>query len=131
MDFTLDTVKERLEQLGYTATTEDEGLINYIISKTIVETKKKLNVLEIDVDINYALIDMVCGEFLQTKKGLNPESFFIDFTSTIKSITEGDTKIDFAIGSGDLTNEQRLDILINTLLNAGNSIFNKFRCLSW
>lgn len=129
MDFTLDTVKERLTQLGYTVLTEDEGLLNYIISKTTVETKKKLNVLEIDIDVNYALIDMVCGEFLQTKKGLNPETFFIDFSQTIKSITEGDTKIEFS--SADLTNEQRLNILINTLSSAGNEIFNHYRCLSW
>lgn len=128
---TLEEVKNRLSQFGYEVTVNDELILNFIMSKVVAEVKRDCNISLIPSDIDPIVIDMICGEFLFEKKSLSPTNFFIDFSSTVKSISEGDTSYTFAIGSGDLTNEQRLDKLIEYLRHGRNDVFNSLRCLSW
>ena len=128
---TLNEVKKRLGQFGYEVTTNDEIILNFIMPKVEAEVKRDCNISLIPSDIDPIIIDMVRGEFLFEKKNLSPNDFFIDFSSESKSVTEGDTKVDFAIGQGDLTNEARIDKLIDHLRNGNKDIFNSLRCLSW
>jgi hypothetical protein len=128
---TIEEVKDRLSQFGYEVVESDNLILNFIMSKVVAEIKRDCNILLIPSDIEPIVIDMICGEFLFEKKSLSPTNFFIDLSAAVKSITEGDTKVDFAIGSGDLTNEARLDKLIDCLRYGNKHIFNSVRCLSW
>lgn len=128
---TLDEVKNRLGQFGYEVTTNDEIILNFIMPKVEAEVKRDCNISLIPSDLDNIVIDMIVGEFLLNKKSISPASFIIDLSSAIKQVEEGDTTITFAIGSGDLTPEKRLDNLIEFLINGKREILNTLRCLSW
>lgn len=128
---TLEDVKARLTQFGYTTDSTDETIINFIMTKIINEVKRDCNISLIPSDLDNIVIDMIVGEFLLNKKSISPANFIIDLSSAIKQVEEGDTTITFAIGSGDLTPEKRLDNLIEFLINGKREIFNNVRCLSW
>lgn len=75
---------------------------------------------------------MAAGEFLQAKKTFFPDDLsMIDLSNAVKQIQSGDTNTVFAIGSGNLTQEQRLDIFINHLLSYGKDELKSFRRLRW
>lgn len=128
---TLEDVKARLSQFGYTTDSTDENILNFIIAKVTNEVKRDCNISLIPSDLDNVIIDMIVGEFLLNKKSISPASFIIDLSSAIKQVEEGDTTITFAIGSGDLTPEKRLDNLIEFLINGKREILNTVRCLSW
>ena len=65
---------------------------------------------------------------MQSKKNSGGD-IGIDVDSAISSITEGDMKVDFAFGKGQLTKEQRLEHLIHHLID--DIELNKFRRVSW
>ena len=54
-----------------------------------------------------------------------------DLDAAVKSIQEGDTNITYAIGDGNLTPEQRLDNLIEHLMNGRTREFIRYRRLIW
>jgi len=128
---TLEDVKARLGQFGYTTDSADENILNFIMSKVSNEVMRDCNISLIPSELENIVIDMIVGEFLLNKKSISPASFIIDLSSAIKQVEEGDTTITFAIGSGDLTPEKRLDNLIEFLINGKRSILNNYRCLSW
>lgn len=59
---------------------------------------------------------MAVGEYLNAKKAMGQLTGF-DLDAAIKQIQEGDTNTVFALGEGSLTPEQRLNVLIDYLIN--------------
>jgi hypothetical protein len=75
---------------------------------------------------------MACGYFLYEKKAIDADSLKgFNLDTAIKSIQEGDTNITFAINEGSTTNEQKLDALINYLINYGEKHLVSYRCMTW
>ena len=70
------------------------------------------------------------GQYLSLKKNLGQLEGF-DLEAAVKQIQEGDTNTVFAIGEGNTTPEQRLDTLINYLMNGRTREFIKYRRLVW
>ncbi|MCM0744898.1 hypothetical protein NB459_06100 [Clostridioides difficile] len=128
----IDDIERRLQGFGYVLKDGDKWLIDFVREKIENIIKLDCNISEIPKELHNIEVDMIVGEFLFTKKNmgqLDIES--LNFEAVEKSISEGDTKVDFAIGSGSQTPEQRFDILINYLITHDNGKILAFRCLRW
>lgn len=125
----IDDIEKRLEGFGCTLNDGDKWLIDFVREKIENSIKLDCNINEIPKELYNIEIDMIVGEFLFTKKNmgqLDIES--INFEAVEKSISEGDTKVDFAISQ---TPEQRFDSLIAYLTTYGKNKILTFRCLRW
>ncbi|EQF23473.1 hypothetical protein QEW_3499 [Clostridioides difficile CD160] len=131
-DNVIDSIEKRLEGFGYVLKDGDKWLIDFVKEKIENIIKLDCNINEIPKELKNIEIDIIVGEFLFTKKNmgqLDIES--LNFEVVEKSISEGDTKVDFAIGSGSQTPEQRFDSLMAYLTTYGKDKILTFRCLRW
>lgn len=128
----LEKVIERLTSFGYEAQGEDGAMLSFCISKVEAAIKNDCNVPKIPKGLIYIAVDMVVGEFLTAKKTFDPNSIAgLDLSAAVKQIQAGDTNTVFATGEASLTDEQRLDSLINYLLNYGRDQLSCYRRLRW
>ncbi|HBH0321684.1 hypothetical protein C4226_19465 [Clostridioides difficile] len=129
VDNMVDNIEKRLQGFGYTLKDGDKWLIDFVREKIENIIKLDCNINEIPKELYNIEIDMIVGEFLFAKKNmgqLDIES--LNFEAVEKSISEGDTKVDFAISQ---TPEQRFDSLIAYLMTYGKNKILTFRCLRW
>ena len=133
----LEDVTARLASFGYIVTDADAWVLDFIIKKVENHIKNDCGVYDsgtltivIPAGLHNIAVDMVVGEFLLSKKSTGQLTGF-DLSAAVKQIQEGDTNITYAIGSGDSTPEQRLDILISYLMNHGKGEFASYRCFKW
>lgn len=127
---TVEQVTERLGTLGYKVVEGDEVSIEYLIDKIINAIKLDTNYVEFPVELLQMAIDMVCGEFLQTKYAIGQLTDF-DFSGSIKKITEGDTTVEYAYGSGSKTPEERFNAFLKVLRTPDKSQIAAVRRLRW
>ncbi|HFL3155515.1 TPA: hypothetical protein ACG3KV_003857 [Clostridioides difficile] len=125
----IDDIERRLQGFGYVLKDGDKWLIDFVREKIENIIKLDCNIKTMPIELKEIEVDMIVGEFLFTKKNmgqLDIES--INFEAVEKSISEGDTKVDFAISQ---TPEQRFDSLIAYLMTYGKNKILTFRCLRW
>jgi len=128
----LERIKERLQSMGYAVKDSDDITINFAMQKVENTIKNDCNISAIPEGLMNIAIDMVVGEFLMSKKTFAPNDLLnLNLDSAIKQIQEGDTNISFAVGEGSKTDEQRLDSLIDYLLNYGRDEFITYRRFRW
>lgn len=128
----IDKVKERLISFGYTMQNGDEIGLSFAISKVESTIKNDCNISEIPDGLERIAIDMSVGEFLLAKKTFAVNDIAgLDLDTVVKQIQTGDTNVTFAIGDGNHTPEQRLDVLINYLLTYGREQFSAYRRIRW
>ena len=102
------------EALTKAFTPVDEMILSFDTDKCIREMEMKLN-SHIPESFEYALVDMIVGEFLMNQKSLGMlEMNEIDYSMVVKSVQEGDTTVTFADGTSD---SQKLDTLISFLMH--------------
>lgn len=120
-------IYERLISLGYAIehevgeggtiyrpTPTDLMLITFISDKVTNNIKSECNIDVIPTEIESLVIDNIVGEFLLNKKSLGTLVIDdIDLSDAVKSITEGDTTIQFAEGSSQ---SEQLDTFISYLI---------------
>lgn len=120
-------IYERLISLGYAIehevgeggtiyrpTPTDLMLITFISDKVTNNIKSECNIDVIPTEIENLVIDNIVGEFLLNKKSLGTLVIDdIDLSDAVKSITEGDTTIQFAEGSSQ---SEQLDTFISYLI---------------
>lgn len=133
----LEDVTARLASFGYVVTEADAWVLGFIIQKVENHIKNDCGVYDsvtltivIPAGLHEIAVDMVVGEFLLSKKSTGQLTGF-DLSAAVKQIQEGDTSITYAIGSGDSTPEQRLDMLISYLMNHGKGELASYRCFKW
>ncbi|MCM1545139.1 MAG: hypothetical protein NC110_07570 [Ruminococcus sp.] len=129
----IEKVKNRLLSFGYNIIGSDYDVIRFALEKVEAIIKNDCNISEIPHGLEKIAIDMAVGEFLRMKKTFAPcDLDCLDLTSSaVKQIQLGDTNTVFATGEGSLTDEQRLDNLINHLLTNGREQFSCFRRIRW
>ena len=130
---TVEDIKKRLESFGYSAVPENEAALSFALKTASDICKNDCNVPEIPEGLETIVIDMTVGEFLLALKTFNPSSLSnigLSFESAVKELSEGDTKISFAT-EGNLSDEQKLDYLIGSLINGRRSEFACYRRLRW
>ena len=124
----MDTkIYERLISLGYAIENEvgeggdiiyhptptDLTLITVLKDKVVNAIKSDCNIDEIPTEIESLVIDNIIGEFLFNKKTMGTLVIDDMDLNAVKSISEGDTTIQFAEGSSQ---SEMLDMLIKHLL---------------
>lgn len=137
----MEKIYERLISLGYAIendvgeggeiiyrpTPTDLMLITFISDKVTGNIKSECNIDEIPTEIESTVVDNIVGEFLMNKKALGTLVIDdIDFSDAVKSITEGDTTIQFAEGSSQ---SEKLDMLIAYLMKPID--FGRYRRIRW
>ena len=126
------TAKERLIALGYDFKNSDKSLLSFAVQKAENTVKNECSLSEVPEGLLNVAVDMAAGEFLLSKKTFAPEDISeLDLDAAVKSLQVGDTSTSFAIGEGSQTAEQRLDCLIDRLLNAGREQFSCYRRIRW
>lgn len=124
---TLEKIKDRLAQLGYTATEADDGILGYIQVTVQQSVILSLNIATITEDIENIVIDKICGEFLLTKKSTG-QSITINVGQAIKAIQEGDTNVQFDTA---MSGEAQLDMLLKWLISGRDSVLLHCRRMRW
>lgn len=127
---TIEDVRKRLEDLGYTVTTDDESTIIYLIGAITNKIKLNTNYVEFPEELFHMAIDMICGEFLQTKYATGQLTDF-DFSGAVKRISEGDTTVEYAYGSGSKTPEERFVAYLKALRQVDRDMLAAVRRLRW
>lgn len=127
----LDDVVALLDAVGVTGAADDP-LLPYMINSVTERVKNETNQLEIPEGLHWLAVELVVGEYLAFKKNAGQLDIDgLDLEAAVKQIQEGDTNTVFAIGEGNTTPEQRLDTLINYLMNGRTREFIKYRRLVW
>lgn len=124
-----DKVISLLKALGVTVPDTDP-LIDFIINSVTERIKNETNQAAIPEGLGFMAVEMVVGQYLKWKKDCGQLEGF-DLDAAVKSIQEGDTNITFAIGEGSATPEQRLNNLIEYLINGRTREFIRHRRLVW
>ena len=130
---TVEDIKKRLESFGYSAAPENEAALAFALKKASDICKNDCNVSEVPEGLETIVVDMAVGEFLLALKTFNPSSLSsigLSFESAVKELSEGDTRISFAT-EGNSSDEQKLDKLINVLINGRKAEFASYRKLRW
>lgn len=130
IEVTVRNIKDRLNQLGYVAVLEDDEHIQYEMYKTINYVKNYCNIDEIPSILNYRIIDRICADFLYYKKNSGSLEGF-NYDAVIKSIKEGDTQIQYAVGQGEDTPENRFDTFVKQLERGFDKWITPHRRLRW
>ena len=120
-------IKARLTMLGYDPT--DDDLLTYIATSTENQMLGTCNLSSVPADLMKVAIDLVCAEYLRTLKN-SGQSTAVNIDPAVRAISEGDTKVDFTVGSGSKTPEQRFDELV-AMLESGKERLVEVRRLKW
>lgn len=118
-----------LDAFGVTGAADDP-LLDFVIATITERIKNETNQPAIPEGLNRLAVEMVVGQYLSLKKGSGKLADF-DLEAAVKQIQEGDTNTVFAIGEGNTTPEQRLDTLINYLMNGRTREFIRYRRVVW
>ena len=128
----IDDVDLRLQSLGYVIQDTDDWTVAFSIHKTVNAIKNECNVHAVPEGLTQVAVDMTCGDFLLTKKNSGQLlGFVLDLNSAaLKQIQEGDTNVVFDVSSTS-SHEQRLDSLIQYLLDYGKPQLVTYRRMKW
>lgn len=124
-----DQVISMLTALGVTGAATDP-LLDILLQNVQQRILNKTNQSVIPEGLESVAIYMAVGEYLNMKKTVGQLTGF-DLDAAIKQIQEGDTNTVFAIGEGSLTPEQRLNGLIDYLINGRSDELYRYRKLVW
>ncbi len=109
----------------------DDPLLDIVLNNVQWRIKNLSNLSEIPEGLESLAVSMAVGEYLNMKKCSGQlERFDLD-AAAVKSIQEGDTNITFALGEGSSTPEQRLNSLIDYLINGRIGEIYRYRRLVW
>ena len=124
-----DQVISMLTALGVTGAATDP-LLDILLQNVQQRILNKTNQSVIPEGLESVAVYMAVGEYLNMKKVSGQLDGF-DLEAAIKQIQEGDTNTVFAIGEGSLTPEQRLNGLIDYLINGRSDELYRYRKLVW
>lgn len=108
----------------------DDPLLDIALNNVQWRIKNLSNLSEISEGLESLVVSMAVGEYLNTKECSGQLEGF-DLDAAVKSIQEGDTNITFALGEGCSTPEQRLNSLIDYLINGRIGEIYRYRRLVW
>ena len=125
-----ESVIDRLEQFGYTASEADYPQLDFELNEVLNYVHNYCNILTIPEILEYRIIDRVCSQFLFNKKNSGTLEGF-DYEIPIKQIKEGDTTLQYAVGQGEDTAENRFDALVKQLERGFDKWLTPHRRLRW
>lgn len=123
----LEKIKLRLKSLGYEVVEGDEFALTFIMSKVEQHIKHYCNIEFIPECLEYVFIDMVAGEFLQTKKSTG-QLTSLQIEPIVKKIQDGDTTVEFS-ATADM--DAMFNQLTDKLIHGYESDLLRHRKLVW
>ena len=93
----LSTAKERLAAFGYKVTDDDNSALEYNIRRAEAYLIAQTNQKQVPDGLDYVWVDMAVGMFLADKKVTGALGDTYTFDAPVKSVSEGDTSVTFAI----------------------------------
>lgn len=127
---TREQIIDRLNQLGYEAQDVDINRIDFELHKTLNYVINNFTRNEVPEILDPRIIDKVCGDFLFYKKNSGSLEGF-NYDLVIKQIKEGDTTIQYAVGQGEDTPENRFDSFVKSLDRGFDKWCTPHRRLVW
>lgn len=124
-----EDVVAMLTALGVTGADSDP-LLDLVISNVQQRVLNLTNQSTIPEGAKGVAVYMAVGEYLNMKKAMGQLQGF-DLEAAVKQIQEGDTNTVFAFGDGSMTPEQRLNGLIDHMINGRTRELYRFRKLVW
>ena len=121
------TIKERLLQLGYTATENDDAAIEFAIRKVAEHIYNQCAITSIPEGLEPFAIDAVCGEFLGILRNIGKLDDAYNIEQGVSSIKVGDTSVNLDGKSRD----ELLDYLLSSLTNGLEGEMLCFRRIRW
>lgn len=126
----LAAVTARLSALGYSVTEADNLALDYAAKKAEATLKAATNQPEVPEGLFYVWTDMAAGLFLTDKKSTSALAGVYDFSAPVKSVSEGDTSVSFAIAdTGSF--EDQFDAMLAKLMHPDEDLIVAFRRLAW
>lgn len=126
MDIEFQKVKDRLEQLGYTADQTDEVALIFVIEQVEAHIKNNCNITNITDRLKIHAIDNICGEYLSQLNSIGKLTDF-NIEQALTNIKIGDTTVEY----GGKSNTDLFDILINRLINRLEVEMPCYRQIKW
>ena len=126
----VEDVYARLDSLGYSVVPEDARTIEYLIDRIVNKIALNTNYATFPEQLLQMAIDMICGEFLYGKYAIGQLNGY-DFKVAVKRISEGDTTVEYAYGSGSKTPEERFVAYIDKLRKPDKDMLAAVRSLRW
>lgn len=125
---TVDEIEDRLKYLSFNPTGDDLTQIEmFILPKVLQHIENFIN-QDVPEELNYVVIDMVCGEFLSVKKAFNQLGESFSFEATITEAKMGDTSFKFNSGEGA---EASFDLALDKMINGHMDDLLRFRKMVW
>ena len=126
-----NTILEQLKTYGYTTPegADDTALITFIIAEVKQYIKHYCNVCEVPECLEYVIIDMACGKFLQLKKNTG-QLTQIQLGGVLKAVRDGDTQVEYNV-SYQVEPEAQFITFIDKLINGHESELIRHRRLCW
>ncbi len=119
-----------LAALGVAGAAENP-LLDLVINQVQWRIKNLTNLQEVPEGLVGLAVQMAAGEFLSMLKGSGQLEGFELEEAAIKQIQEGDTNTVFSVGDGSYTPEQRLNSLIDFLINGRVGEIYRYRKMVW
>lgn len=131
----IQDVRERLCQLGLHVGAEEEQGLTFAVRQAENFLCADLNRAAVPDALYEVAVDMACAAYLRSRAvdldsgGSGIPGLSLD--AAIRRIQEGDTTVEYAIGQGSKTDEEKLDALIAYLWGHGMGLLSRFRRVSF
>lgn len=123
----IDTIKQRLASLGYECVDSDDFALQFVINKVEQNIKHFCNISEVPVCLEAVQVDMVCGEFLLSKKTMG-QLTSVQIEPIVKRLTEGDTTVEY---TATTDREATFNAYLDKMIHGHQSDLLAHRKLRW
>ena len=124
-----ESVLQRLVSFGYELKEDDSWGLCFAIQKVENHIKNSCNITSVPEGLFNVAVDMVCGEYLLTKKQTGQLVLAdLDLGTVVTSIKEGDTQVNLEGGTSD---EVVFTSFLNQLIHGGEGDFVCYRKMQW
>lgn len=123
----MQAIIERLATLGYEVVETDKLAINFTGSSVKSYILNQINHENIPDGLQKAFIDMVCGEFLNSKFNTNslPD---MNIDEALQSVTMGDVSVSY---NQSMTPAAKFKMMVDTLINGRKDDLVCYRKIRW
>lgn len=126
----LSAAKERLAAFGYKVTDNDNSALEYNIRRAEAYLIAQTNQKQVPDGLEYVWVDMAVGMFLADKKATGALGDTYTFDAPVKSVSEGDTSVTFAISDAGSAEDQ-FNAAISKMINPSAEVIAAYRKLVW
>lgn len=118
---------DALKAIGYEASNNDMVLLTICKDKVDSSVKNICRIKEIPNGLDSIVLDRTCGEFLFAKNQIGQLDDIYNIEDKVQQISEGDASITFS----GMSHGEKLDLLINNLMNIGANELLHYRKMGW